>query len=297
MAMKSALCKLLSVLLPVVAAFTLAWPVQALEVPPYEGQVNDRAGFLAEADRARLNAEMQALQQRTGVRVTLLTIPTLAGEELNAFFLKTAQTWGEAVAGGDKDILLLVSAKEGAVRMAVGEGLDKGLYNRILTDEIFPYFKANRPGEGLASGLTAMARAAETGAFTPGATARELAAAAKPSAAKPSAAKPSAAKPASAQAGAGQAEDDPWQGLKWRAFVACLIGLIAGFFLGIVSLVWWWVPGVAGALAGGGMAAVKGGALDVVVCAVVGMLTATLFAKLFVLLKIFPSFDRTSDED
>ena len=292
MAMKSALCKLLSVLLPVVAAFTLAWPVQALEVPPYEGQVNDRAGFLAEADRARLNAEMQALQQRTGVRVTLLTIPTLAGEELNAFFLKTAQTWGEAVAGGDKDILLLVSAKEGAVRMAVGEGLDKGLYNRILTDEIFPYFKANRPGEGLASGLTAMARAAETGAFTPGATARELAAAAKPSAAKPS-----AAKPASAQAGAGQAEDDPWQGLKWRAFVACLIGLIAGFFLGIVSLVWWWVPGVAGALAGGGMAAVKGGALDVVVCAVVGMLTATLFAKLFVLLKIFPSFDRTSDED
>ena len=79
--------------------------------------------------------------------------------------------------------------------------------------------------------------------------------------------------------------------------MACLIGLIAGFFLGIVSLVWWWVPGVAGALAGGGMAAVKGGALDVVVCAVVGMLTATLFAKLFVLLKIFPSFDRTSDED
>ena len=285
-AMKSVLCRLLSVLLLVVAAFTLAWPAQALEVPPYEGQVNDRAGFLAEADRARLNAEMQALQQRTGVRVTLLTIPTLAGEELNAFFLKTAQTWGEAVAGGDKDILLLVSAKEGAVRMAVGEGLDKGLYNRILTDEIFPYFKANRPGEGLASGLTAMARAAETGAFTPGATARELA----------------AAKPA-AQAGTGQAsaETAPREasGGKQPTFMDVLIvGCLAGFFVGLFLKFFasvWWIPGVAGALVAGGIAA-KNSLPVIVACALLGMLSAVLFAKLFDWLG-FSIFESRDDDD
>ena len=271
--------RMAAALLFVVAALMLTAPVQALEVPPYEGQVNDRAGFLAEADRARLNAEMQALQQRTGVRVTLLTIPTLAGEELNAFFLKTAQTWGEAVAGGDKDILLLVSAKEGAVRMAVGEGLDKGLYNRILTDEIFPYFKANRPGEGLASGLTAMARAAETGAFTPGATARELA----------------ASRRATAETAPREASGGKQPTFMDVLIVGCLAGFFVGLFLKFFASVWW-IPGVAGALVAGGMAAVKGSLPVIVASALLGMLSAVLFAKLFDWLG-FSIFESRDDDD
>ncbi|MBQ6656204.1 MAG: TPM domain-containing protein, partial [Ottowia sp.] len=169
--MKSALCKLLSVLLLVVAAFTLVGPVQALEVPPLAGAVNDHAGVLAPEVKSRLGSELDALRAETGIQIVVLTIPTLAGEALEEFSMKTASAWGLGKKREDNGALLLVAMQERKLRIEVGYGLEHKLTDlmssRIIREAITPAFRRGDYAAGIVQGGAAMQEVVRTGSFTP----------------------------------------------------------------------------------------------------------------------------------
>ncbi|HEY8946797.1 MAG TPA: TPM domain-containing protein, partial [Polyangiaceae bacterium] len=67
----------LAFLLPVLGVSPAAF---AKEVPPLQGHVNDTAGLLSAAQRARLEQRLTEYERKTGQQFALLTVDTLDGD-------------------------------------------------------------------------------------------------------------------------------------------------------------------------------------------------------------------------
>jgi uncharacterized membrane protein YgcG len=80
----------------------------ALEVPATQGRVTDVAELLEPDRRARLEATLERAVAGSGIEVRVLTLPTLAGEDLAEFSVRVARAWGIGHEGRDDGALLLV---------------------------------------------------------------------------------------------------------------------------------------------------------------------------------------------
>ncbi len=145
-----------------------ALPARALEVPPYQGYVTDLAGMLAPATRQRIEQTLLAFEESDSTQVAVLTIPTLAGDSLEEFAIRTVEAWKVGQKGKDNGVLLLVSKEERKIRIEVGRGLEGVLTDilagRIVDRIITPRFKAGHFDEGFEAGVGAII-AASRGEF------------------------------------------------------------------------------------------------------------------------------------
>ena len=91
------------------------------------GRVNDLAGVLSSAARERLDAKLRGLEARTGAQITVLIIPSLEGESLEAHSVRVAQTWKLGRKGVDDGVLFLVAKNDRKMRIEVGYGLEPKL--------------------------------------------------------------------------------------------------------------------------------------------------------------------------
>jgi len=125
----------------VLVPFTIA----ALDVPPLEGRVNDRAGMIGSAAERDLTAYLQALEEASGVQMAILTVPTLGGEVLENFSIRVTDEWQLGSADGDTGVLLLVAEAEKQIRIEVGYGLEGELTDAksgyIIRNAIQPRFQ------------------------------------------------------------------------------------------------------------------------------------------------------------
>ena len=215
----------------------------ALEVPRLEAPVNDQARLLSEGTRDRLNNYLQQAQQKYGVRIAALIVPSLEGESMDSLTTKTADAWGFGKQGEDKGVLLLVAVKEELVRIETGRGVEgkltEALGERIINEEMRPFFKEGAASRGVAYGMLALVPASVVGKFTPSEKALESAArvrAAAASAGQGAAPPASAAKPAVAEAAATDAEGGVEVGAKSRKsgwkFLLSMLVVILGMTLG-----------------------------------------------------------------
>jgi uncharacterized protein len=148
-----------------VAALTLffASHAAALEPPALSGRVNDYARLLP-ADRANsLTAELAAHEQKTGHQFVVLTIPSLEGDSLEDFSIRTVEKWKLGHAKVDDGLLLLVAEREHKVRIEVGYGLEgqitDALSSRIIRNTIAPAFRQGDYPGGIEQGVAALLRA------------------------------------------------------------------------------------------------------------------------------------------
>lgn len=109
------------------AALALSMPASA-RMPELTGRVVDDAGILSAEARLGLTVELEALEEKNGRQVVVVTVPGLEGQDIETFSLDLANRWA---IGSDKQdgLVFLVAPNERQARIEVGCGLED-----IVTD-------------------------------------------------------------------------------------------------------------------------------------------------------------------
>jgi len=133
---------------------------RALEVPPLRGRVNDYAGVMSQDQARTLESQLAQFEQETGHQIAVLTIPTLAGEDIEGFSIRVAENWKIGKKGFDNGVILLVAVKDRKLRLEVGYGLEgvlpDAIADRIIRDYIVPRFRAQDYAGGVIAGIDAV---------------------------------------------------------------------------------------------------------------------------------------------
>ncbi len=104
-------------------------PALALEIPPLQGRVNDHARLLSPDRAAALEEKLRLYEEKTTNQIALLIVPSLEGEALESFSVRVARAWQLGQEKRNNGVLIFIAAKERAVRIEVGYGLEG-----VLTD-------------------------------------------------------------------------------------------------------------------------------------------------------------------
>ncbi|MHC1726615.1 MAG: YgcG family protein [Syntrophobacteraceae bacterium] len=140
--------------------FFITGSSHALDVPPLRHHVNDYAEMLSAAKAGALEAMLADLEKSDSTQIVILTIPSLAGENLEAFSIKAAEAWRIGQKGKDNGVIILLAKQERKIRIEVGRGLEGKLTDlvsgRIIRDQILPGLKAGDTDGGLTAGTLAI---------------------------------------------------------------------------------------------------------------------------------------------
>jgi uncharacterized membrane protein YgcG len=124
------------------------------------GRVSDHAGVLTQAERSSLESMLAGYETETSHQLAVLIVPHLAGLEIEAYALRTANGFGLGRKGIDNGMLLVVAIRERKIRIELGRGFENVFSDedarRIIVGEIGPELAAGRFAEGLSRGVTAM---------------------------------------------------------------------------------------------------------------------------------------------
>jgi len=132
----------------------------ALEVPALQGRVNDYANIINSNTEKELISYLDSLENTAGIQMVVLTVPTLKGEDISSFSIKTEEKWGIGRNGKDDGALLVVALQEHEVRIEVGYGLEGKLTDAkcglIIRNVMIPEFKNGNYSAGIYKGIRNM---------------------------------------------------------------------------------------------------------------------------------------------
>jgi uncharacterized protein len=132
----------------------------ALEVPALRGRINDYAALLSPEKSRELEAQLAQFEKETGHQIAVLTVPTLAGDSLEDFGIRVAETWKIGQKGFDNGAILIIAAKDRRLRIEVGYGLEgvlpDAIASRIIREVIVPEFRTENYSAGIEAGLDAI---------------------------------------------------------------------------------------------------------------------------------------------
>ncbi|MBE0500691.1 MAG: TPM domain-containing protein [Desulfuromonadales bacterium] len=141
----------------------LPFNVTAVDLPQPTGYVNDLAGVVSAETELKIERFLRDFEQSDSTQLVVLTIDTLAGEPLEEYSLRVAESWKIGQKGKDNGALLLIAKQERKIRIEVGYGLEGRLTDlltgRIIDREISPRFKGGDYDGGVIAGVVAMAEA------------------------------------------------------------------------------------------------------------------------------------------
>ncbi len=137
--------------------------VAARDIPKPKGYVNDTAGIMSQTVKLKLEQFLHDFEASDSTQITVLTITSLEGENLEDYSLKVLENWGVGQKDKDNGALLLVAKDERKIRIEVGYGLEGRLTDllagRIIDNEISPRFKQGDFDGGIVSGVIGIAEA------------------------------------------------------------------------------------------------------------------------------------------
>lgn len=132
-----------------------------IPVPAFKDYVNDYANVIDSRTEQEMNNYLGNLERSTGVQLAVLTVPSLKGEDIASFSVRTAENWGVGRNGKDNGALLILAMEERDVRIEVGYGLEDKLTDAkcglILRNVIIPEFRDGNYSQGLYKGIKNMA--------------------------------------------------------------------------------------------------------------------------------------------
>lgn len=125
--------------------------------PELTGRIVDNAGLLEPEDRAAIEAELAALEQKSSDQLVVVTLPSLQGYEIEDFGYQLGRKWGIGQAGRNNGVLLIVAPNERRVRIEVGRGLEPIvtdlLSKLIIENTILPAFRRGDFSGGIRAGV------------------------------------------------------------------------------------------------------------------------------------------------
>lgn len=139
----------------------IPFSLSALEVPPLEGRVNDRAGIFSSSQSRELEQYLTALESQSSVQMAVLTIPGLDGDDLEGYSIRVADEWKLGQEGKDNGVLLLLAVEDRKVRLEIGYGLEGTLTDAksgyIVREIMIPYFSKEDYAGGIMAASSAVA--------------------------------------------------------------------------------------------------------------------------------------------
>lgn len=129
----------------------------SLDVPFLSGRVNDYANVLDNDTIASLENKLADYEKQTTNQIVVLILPSLEGENLEEFSIKTAEKWKIGYKGKDNGVILLIAMNDRKLRIETGYGLEEYLTDikcgQIIRNKITPYFKTGNYKEGIIQGV------------------------------------------------------------------------------------------------------------------------------------------------
>jgi uncharacterized protein len=140
--------------------FMLASTGWSAEVPALRGRINDYAQMLSRDAARNLENRLEQFERQTGHQVALLTIPSLAGEDIEGFSTRVAESWKIGQKGFDNGVIFVVAPQDRQLRLEVGYGLEgilpDAVASRIIREIVVPRFRENDYEGGITSGIDAV---------------------------------------------------------------------------------------------------------------------------------------------
>jgi uncharacterized protein len=141
-------------------------------LPQPTGYVNDYAGVIDSATKARLETTLGNLDRQQQIQFSVDTVDTTGGQEVFDYSLAVARGWGIGAKDAQKpSLLLLVAIKDRKYFTQVSRHLEgdlpDGLVGQIQREQLVPAFKAGQYGQGLADTIdTYIAAVAKKNGFS-----------------------------------------------------------------------------------------------------------------------------------
>ena len=130
-----------------------------------QGNVNDFAGILSQAERTSLESQTIEFRRKTSAQFAVVIVKSLEGGQIDDFTNKLFAQWGVGEKKKDNGVMLLVALQERKARIEVGYGLEPilpdALAGRVLDELLFPAFKQRRYAEGLNKAVARIAQIIE----------------------------------------------------------------------------------------------------------------------------------------
>jgi len=95
-----------------------------IQIPKYQGYVNDYANLFTPEEEKILEDKISDLEKKSSVEIGILTIESLNGQPLFTYSMAVARSWGIGKKDKDNGLLILIAKKERKIRIEVGYGLE-----------------------------------------------------------------------------------------------------------------------------------------------------------------------------
>lgn len=122
-----------------------------------QGWVSDYAEALLPEEKNRISHALETYEKETCHQVYLLIIPSLEGESIAAFSMRTASAWEIGQPGFGNGFLVTIALQEGAVRFEAASAFEwiiqNGKADKILKEIMIPLFREEKLVEGIERGL------------------------------------------------------------------------------------------------------------------------------------------------
>jgi uncharacterized protein len=130
-------------------------------IPKYRAPVNDYTGaLLAPVEAKKLNQELIAFEDSTGIQIAVCIEPTLGGESEFDRSLAIARGWGVGSKESNNGVLIYIALEDRAIFIQTGYGaegfLPDAIAKRIVEEIMKPYFRQGRYYEGLRLAIQAI---------------------------------------------------------------------------------------------------------------------------------------------
>jgi uncharacterized membrane protein YgcG len=130
------------------------------------GRVVDRAGLLQAADRQTLEQRLEALEQRSGPQLVIVTVPDLKGMTIEQLGLALGNGWGIGDRKRNDGVLMIVAPNQHQTRIEVGKGLETTLTDplcaEIIAHDMIPQFREGYYKAGIDAGVDRLIAALST---------------------------------------------------------------------------------------------------------------------------------------
>lgn len=135
---------------------------QQRQLPSLTAPLTDQAQLLSPAEYQQINQRLLALDAKGLLQLGVLVVPTTGDEDIFSYSLRTAEAWQLGTAKRDNGLLMTVAVNDRRIQILTGYGLEGVLpdilVNRIIQDQITPYFKQNQYAAGILAGITEIER-------------------------------------------------------------------------------------------------------------------------------------------
>lgn len=132
------------------------------QVPQLAGRVTDLATVLSAEDHLLLTQMLANYERETTHQIAVLTVPTLSGEAIEVFSLRTANAWALGRKSVNNGILVVLAPSERKVRIELGLGFEPYISdaqaNEIIQTQMLPAFREKAYSKGLERGLQQLMR-------------------------------------------------------------------------------------------------------------------------------------------